>query len=147
MWPSLYAGGGGIRLCHRALVALGCCMMRVCNLDTCPAGIATQNPQLRSRFSGKPEYVVNFMEFVAQELREYMAALGIRTVDELVGRSDLLRVREKLVTHRAETWTSAACWKIPGAAGRPTSIPEMFTTSIWNGPWMRACCWPNWARR
>ena len=85
------------------LVALGCCMMRVCNLDTCPAGIATQNPQLRRRFSGKPEYVVNFMEFVAQELREYMAALGIRTVDELVGRSDLLRVREHLVTHRAET--------------------------------------------
>ena len=85
------------------LVALGCCMMRVCNLDTCPAGIATQNPELRKRFSGKPEYVVHFMEFVAQELREYMAALGIRTVDELVGRSDLLRVREKLVTHRAET--------------------------------------------
>ena len=85
------------------LVAMGCCMMRVCNLDTCPAGIATQNPQLRKRFSGKPEYVIHFMEFVAQELREYMARLGIRTVDELVGRSDLLRVREKLVTHRAET--------------------------------------------
>ncbi len=85
------------------LVAMGCCMMRVCNLDTCPAGIATQNPQLRKRFAGKPEYIVNFMEFVAQELREYMARLGIRTVDELVGRSDLLRVREKLVTHRAET--------------------------------------------
>ena len=85
------------------LVALGCCMMRVCNLDTCPAGIATQNPQLRKRFAGKPEYVINFMYFVAQELREYMAKLGIRTVDELVGRSDLLRVREKLITHRAET--------------------------------------------
>ncbi len=85
------------------LVAMGCCMMRVCNLDTCPAGIATQNPQLRKRFAGKPEYIINFMEFVAQELREYMARLGIRTVDELVGRSDLLRVRDKLVTHRAET--------------------------------------------
>ena len=85
------------------LVTLGCCMMRVCNLDTCPAGIATQNPQLRKRFSGKPEYIINFMYFVAQELREYMAKLGIRTVDELVGRSDLLRVRDKLVTHRAET--------------------------------------------
>ena len=78
-------------------------MMRVCNLDTCPAGIATQNPELRKRFCGKPEYVVNFMTFVAQELREYMARLGVRTVDELVGRSDLLQVREKLVTHRAET--------------------------------------------
>ena len=85
------------------LVAMGCCMMRVCNLDTCPAGIATQNPKLRARFSGKPEYVINFMMFVAQELREYMARLGIRTVDELVGRSDLLQVRKKLVTHRAET--------------------------------------------
>jgi glutamate synthase (ferredoxin) len=85
------------------LVTMGCCMMRVCNLDTCPAGIATQSPQLRKRFSGKPEYIINFMMFVAQELREYMAKLGIRTVDELVGRSDLLRVREKRVTHRAET--------------------------------------------
>ncbi|MCI2057505.1 MAG: glutamate synthase large subunit [Oscillibacter sp.] len=85
------------------LVTMGCCMMRVCNLDTCPAGIATQNPQLRRRFSGKPEYIINFMMFVAQELREYMARLGIRTIDELVGRSDLLRVREKLNTHRAET--------------------------------------------
>jgi glutamate synthase (ferredoxin) len=85
------------------LITMGCCMMRVCNLDTCPAGIATQNPQLRRRFAGKPEYVVNFMLFVARELREFMAKLGIRTVDELVGRSDLLQVREKLNTHRAET--------------------------------------------
>ena len=85
------------------LVAMGCCMMRVCHLDTCPAGIATQNPELRKRFGGKPEHVINFMTFVARELREYMARLGIRTVDELVGRSDLLQVREHLVTHRAET--------------------------------------------
>ena len=76
------------------LVTMGCVMMRVCNLDTCPVGIATQNPELRKRFKGKPEYVVNFMHFIAQELREYMAKLGIRTVDELVGRSDLLRVKE-----------------------------------------------------
>ena len=73
------------------LVTMGCVMMRVCNLDTCPVGIATQNPELRKRFKGKPEYVVNFMHFVAQELREYMAKLGIRTVDELVGRTDLLK--------------------------------------------------------
>ena len=76
------------------LVTMGCVMMRVCNLDTCPVGIATQNPELRKRFRGKPEYVVNFMHFIAQELREYMARLGIRTVDELVGRSDLLMVKE-----------------------------------------------------
>jgi len=84
------------------LVAMGCCMMRVCNLDPCPAGIATQDPELRKRFSGRPEYVENFMYFVARELREYMASLGVRTVDELVGRCDLLRVREKLITRRAE---------------------------------------------
>jgi len=66
-------------------------MMRVCNLDTCPVGIATQNPELRKRFKGKPEYVVNYMKFVAQEMREYMAKLGVRTVDELVGRTDLLK--------------------------------------------------------
>ncbi len=83
------------------LVTLGCVMMRVCNLDTCPMGVATQNPELRKRFCGKPEYVMNFMRFVAQELREIMARLGVRTVDELVGRTDLLKVREKQVTHRA----------------------------------------------
>ena len=66
------------------LVTMGCVMMRVCNLDTCPVGVATQNPELRKRFSGKPEYVVNFMRFIAEELREYMAKLGVRTVDELV---------------------------------------------------------------
>jgi glutamate synthase (NADPH/NADH) large chain len=78
------------------LVTLGCVMMRVCNLDTCPMGIATQNPDLRKRFRGKPEYVENFMLFTAQELREYMAKLGISTVDELVGRTDLLRMRDDL---------------------------------------------------
>ena len=75
------------------LITMGCVMMRVCNLDTCPVGIATQNPELRKKFAGKPEYVINFMHFVAEELREYMAKLGIRTVDELVGRSDLLEVK------------------------------------------------------
>ena len=76
------------------LVTMGCVMMRVCNLDTCPAGIATQNPELRKRFAGKPEYVVNFMKFIAQELRELMAKLGVRTIEEMVGRTDLLKVKE-----------------------------------------------------
>ena len=84
------------------LVTMGCVMMRVCNLDTCPAGIATQNPELRKRFAGKPEYVENFMRFIAEELREYMAKLGFRTVDEMVGRSDLLKVREDLTGHEKE---------------------------------------------
>lgn len=77
------------------LVTMGCVMMRVCNLDTCPVGVATQNPELRKRFKGKPEYVVNFMRFLAEELREYMAKLGIRSLDEMVGRSDLLKKKEE----------------------------------------------------
>ena len=76
------------------LVTMGCVMMRVCNLDTCPVGVATQNPELCKRFTGKPEYVVNFMRFIAEELREYMAKLGVKTVDELVGRTDLLEQRD-----------------------------------------------------
>ncbi|MFE7697443.1 glutamate synthase large subunit [Microbacterium keratanolyticum] len=74
------------------LVVSGCIMMRVCHLDTCPVGVATQNPVLRERFTGKPEFVVNFMEFIAEEVRELLSALGFRSIDEIVGRSDLLRV-------------------------------------------------------
>ena len=84
------------------LVTMGCVMMRVCNLDTCPVGVATQNPELRKRFKGKPEYVENFMKFIAQELREYMAKLGIRTVDELVGRVDLLKVKDGVSEGKAD---------------------------------------------
>ncbi len=83
------------------LVTMGCVMMRVCNLDTCPVGIATQNPELRKRFRGKPEYVVNFMHFIAQEMREYMAKLGVRTIDELVGRTELLKKKDNLPGERA----------------------------------------------
>ena len=82
------------------LVTMGCVMMRVCNLDTCPVGVATQNPELRKRFRGKPEYVINFMKFIAEEVREYMAKLGVKTVDELVGRADLLKRRDN-ITGRA----------------------------------------------
>lgn len=75
------------------LVVLGCIMMRVCHLDTCPVGVATQNPELRKLFAGKPEHVVNFMEFIAQDMRELMAQLGFRTIDEMVGRTDCLEPR------------------------------------------------------
>ncbi|TMA10302.1 MAG: glutamate synthase subunit alpha [Deltaproteobacteria bacterium] len=75
------------------LIALGCIMMRACHLNTCPVGIATQDPRLRAKFAGQPEHVVNFMRFVAQEVREYMAELGFRTVDEMVGRSERLEMR------------------------------------------------------
>ena len=84
------------------LVTMGCVMMRVCNLDTCPVGIATQNPELRKRFRGKPEYVINFMEFIAKELREYMAKLGVRTVDELVGRTDLLKEKSVILKEKGK---------------------------------------------
>ncbi|QYC40757.1 Glutamate synthase [NADPH] large chain [Nonomuraea coxensis DSM 45129] len=72
------------------LVVSGCVMMRVCHLDTCPVGVATQNPELRKRFSGKPEFVVNFFEFIAEEIREYLAELGFRSLDEAIGHVELL---------------------------------------------------------
>ena len=84
------------------LVCLGCMMMRVCSKDTCPAGIATQNERLRKRFAGKPEYIINFMRFIAEELREIMASLGFRRVEDMIGRTDCLKVREKLMTNRAK---------------------------------------------
>ena len=78
------------------LVILGCVMMRVCHLDTCPVGVATQNPELRKRFTGDPGHIVNFMKFIAQELREIMAELGFRTIDEMVGRSDKLEMNKAI---------------------------------------------------
>ncbi|HMD46973.1 MAG TPA: glutamate synthase large subunit [Acidimicrobiales bacterium] len=85
------------------LVVSGCIMMRVCHLDTCPVGIATQNPELRKRFSGKPEFVTTFFEYIAEEVREHLAALGLRSMDEAIGRADLL-----------ETATAIEHWKARG---------------------------------
>ncbi|MFA4943103.1 MAG: glutamate synthase large subunit [Lentisphaeria bacterium] len=84
------------------LVTLGCIMMRVCHLNTCPAGIATQDPELRQRFAGKPEYVVNFFRFIAEELREIMAQLGFRTLDEMVGHSERLDMRAAIAHWKAK---------------------------------------------
>ena len=84
------------------LVTLGCLMMRVCHQNTCPVGVATQDPALRGKFTGKPEHVVNFMMFVARELREIMAQLGCRTVNEMVGRSDLLEPRQAVEHWKAQ---------------------------------------------
>jgi glutamate synthase (NADPH/NADH) large chain len=84
------------------LVVSGCIMMRVCHLDTCPVGVATQNPVLRKKFNGKPEFVVNFFEFVAQEVREYLAQLGFRTLEEAVGRTEMLDSR-----HAVEHWKAS----------------------------------------
>ncbi len=80
------------------LVVSGCILMRVCHLDTCPVGVATQNPELRARFSGKPEFVENFFEFLAQEVREYLAELGFRSLDEAIGHSELLDV-DRAIEH------------------------------------------------
>jgi glutamate synthase domain-containing protein 3 len=83
------------------LVTLGCVMMRKCHLNTCPFGVATQNPELRKRFRGRPEYVERFLRFVAQDLREHMARLGFRTVDEMVGRADRLEAPPELRSTKA----------------------------------------------
>ncbi|MFD9410342.1 glutamate synthase large subunit [Streptomyces sp. NPDC059989] len=97
------------------LVVSGCVMMRVCHLDTCPVGIATQNPVLRDRFSGKPEFVVNFFEFIAEEVREILAELGFRTIEEAVGHAELLDTT-KAVTH----------WKAQGLDLEPLFyVPEL----------------------
>lgn len=84
------------------LVALGCVMMRVCHMDTCPVGIATQNPELRKNFSGDPQYVVNLMNFIAQDVREIMAELGFRSIDEMVGRTDVLALSEDKLNWKTE---------------------------------------------
>jgi glutamate synthase (ferredoxin) len=96
-------GGEEFGFATAPLVVLGCIMMRVCHLDTCPVGVATQNPKLRARFTGDPEHVVNFMRFVAQELREIMAKLGFRTLNEMIGRTD------KLIP-----WKAIEHWKAKG---------------------------------
>jgi glutamate synthase (NADPH/NADH) large chain len=97
------------------LVVSGCILMRVCHLDTCPVGVATQNPVLRERFTGKPEFVVNFMEFLAQEVREYLAELGFRSIEEAVGHSELLDV-DRAVEH----------WKASGLDLEPVLVGPEF---------------------
>ncbi|MFI5064844.1 MAG: glutamate synthase large subunit, partial [Streptosporangiales bacterium] len=109
------------------LVVSGCVMMRVCHLDTCPVGVATQNPELRKRFAGKPEFVVNFFEFIAEEVREYLAALGFRTLEEAIGRVDLLDA-ERAVGH----WKAAGLDispiffqpELPAGAARHNTITQ-----------------------
>ena len=84
------------------LIAIGCVMMRVCNLDTCPVGVATQNPKLRARFAGKPEYVENFMKFIAQDLREWMAKIGVKSIDEMIGHVEMLSQKKTHNNWKAE---------------------------------------------
>ncbi len=110
-----------------ALVTLGCIMMRVCHLDTCPVGVATQNPELRKKFIGDPGYVVNFMRFIAEEMREYMARLGFRTVNEMVGRADRLEVRAAVEHWKARGLDYAAILyqpKVDADVGRYCQIEQ-----------------------
>ncbi|MCL5064618.1 MAG: glutamate synthase-related protein, partial [Firmicutes bacterium] len=101
------------------LISLGCVMMRVCHLNTCPTGIATQNPVLRARFRGDPAYVVNFMRLIAQDLRSYMAKLGFRNVDEMVGRSDRLKVAPRLDHWKAKGLDLRPILHVPVATVAP----------------------------
>ena len=103
------------------LVVNGCIMMRVCHLDTCPVGVATQNPELRKRYTGRPEFVENFFWFIAEEVREYLAALGFRTVDEAVGHAELLDAGDAV-----DHWKAAG--HRPGAAVRVPDVPEGAST-------------------
>ncbi len=123
------------------LVVLGCVMMRVCHLDTCPTGVATQNPELRKNFKGDPAHVVNFMRFIAQEMREWMAKLGFRTVDEMVGRTDMLEPRNAVDHWKAKIsifrrcFTSRKCrirWAVAARSPRIT---------VWSIPSTTRFCW------
>jgi glutamate synthase domain-containing protein 2/glutamate synthase domain-containing protein 3 len=110
------------------LVVSGCVMMRVCHLNTCPVGIATQDPALREQFSGKPEFVINFFRFIAEEVREYMAQLGFRTMDEMIGRVDRLRTRGAIDQWKAKGLDYSAILRqppiAPGAARRRTRAQD-----------------------
>ena len=101
------------------LVVMGCIMMRVCHLDTCPVGIATQNPKLRQKFAGKAEHVVNFFKFVATEVREIMAQLGFRTIDEMIGRSDLLDKNHALEHYKTKGLDFGKFFYMPKVAEGP----------------------------
>ncbi len=112
------------------LVVSGCVMMRVCHLDTCPVGIATQNPVLRDRFAGKAEYVVNFFKFIAEEVREILAELGFRTIEEAVGHAENLDV-ERAVTHwKAQGLDLSPLFHAPEVPGRGATRSSPRTT-VW----------------
>jgi glutamate synthase domain-containing protein 3 len=110
-----------------ALVTMGCTKMRVCHLDTCPVGIATQNPELRKNFSGKPEHVINFMTFIAQEMREIMAQLGFRTVNEMIGHTEMLEARNAIDHFKAMGLDFSRILyqpEVPPEVGRYCQIPQ-----------------------
>ena len=118
------------------LVSLGCIMMRVCHLNTCPVGVATQDPRLRAKFAGKPEHVVNFMRFIAQEVRELMAQLGFRTVNEMVGHTERLGdvARPSITTRRSGLDLSPIFYQPPVPADGRTATARSRRTTAWTRP-------------
>jgi glutamate synthase domain-containing protein 2/glutamate synthase domain-containing protein 1/glutamate synthase domain-containing protein 3 len=125
------------------LVVSGCVMMRVCHLNTCPVGIATQDPALRAQFSGKPEFVINFFRFIAEEVREYMAQLGFRTMDEMIGRVDRLKVREAIDHWKAKGLDCSAILQQPaiasGVARRKTRAQDHALDQALDNELIAAC--------
>jgi len=120
-------GGEEFGFATAPLVVLGCVMMRVCHLNTCPVGVATQDPELREKFTGDPAHVVNFMRFVAQEARELMASLGFRSIDEMIGRSDKLGVREAVDHWKTQGLDFSRILyrpEVPATVGRYCQIPQ-----------------------
>ncbi len=130
------------------LVTLGCIMMRVCHMDTCPVGVATQNPELRKKFTGDPQYVVNFLTFMAQELREYMAKLGFRTVNEMIGRVDKL---EPMQGGRALEVAGTGLLQHPvcaaGAGHGGSLLPNRAVSRPGQGAGQHGACWTCASRR
>ncbi|MCD8359779.1 MAG: hypothetical protein LUC29_02835 [Acidaminococcaceae bacterium] len=121
------------------LIALGCVMMRVCNLNTCPMGVATQDPKLRQNFQGKLEYVVNFMRFIAQEIREYMAELGFRSIDEMVGRTEVLLAKPQRNWKNKNLDLSPLLYKPEVEPASARSARPSKTTS-WKNRWTAGSC-------
>ncbi len=109
------------------LVVMGCVMMRVCHLDTCPVGVATQNPELRARFSGKPEFVVNFFEFIATEVREYLAELGFRSLEEAIGHVEMLDARAAVDHWKASGLSLAPILEAPPAVAEGAALHQTTT--------------------
>jgi glutamate synthase (NADPH/NADH) large chain len=125
------------------LVVSGCIMMRVCHLDTCPVGVATQNPVLRERFAGKPEFVVNYFEFIAEEVREYLAELGFRSLDEAIGHADVLDIQRAVDHWKADGLDLTPILHVPslpeGAARHQTLLQDHGLDKALDNELIRIC--------
>ncbi|MEI0738743.1 glutamate synthase-related protein [Paenibacillus sp. JTLBN-2024] len=125
------------------LIALGCIMMRVCQMDTVPVGVATQNPELRKHFMGDPAHVVNFMKFVAEDLRELMAELGFRTVQEMIGRTDCLDADAVSDHWKRKGIDLSALLHMPEIPEGSTRYRSKRKTMVWKKRWICAACFPR----